>query len=142
MAAFVVVGCGPPPAHYAAVLDEIALPSSWELAKTEVRAPDGDVDCDPIVNAGCPAVVRYYLVDPVPLVAYAAARAAVTEAGFGLEREFDAEACDAPPSAPACAFFAARGDDRIIVNVYRSGDDDGTGVAQPDRSTVRVTASR
>ena len=116
------------------------IPSTWELAKTEVRDPNGDVHCDPSVNAGCPAVVRYYLVDTTAIEAYRMAKQAVTDAGYGMQREFDAEACDAPPSAPACALFAAKDAVQVIVNIYDKGTDDGTGVAQTDRVSVRITA--
>lgn len=141
--AFLVAACtGPGAAHYVAVLDELTIPSGWELAKTQVRGPDGDQHCDPLVNAGCPAVVRYYLVDGLPVDVSKAARAAVIETGFAIDREFDSGACDAPPSAPACAFFASRSDDRIVVNIYNPGHDDGTGVGEANRSTVRITASK
>ena len=82
-----------------------------------MRGPDGDQKCDPLVNAGCPGVIRYYLVDGLPVNVYKAARDAVIGAGFVIDREFDPEACDAPPSAPACGFFASRDSDRIRVNV-------------------------
>ena len=137
-----VVAClgGPGPDHYAAALDKLRIPSTWELAKTEVRGPDGDAGCDPRVNAGCPAVVRYYQVDATAVEAYRMAKQAITDAGYGIQREFDAEACDAPPSAPACAFFAAGDAMQMIVNIYDKGQDDGTGLAQADRVGVRITA--
>ena len=142
--ALLVMACagGPGPSHYAAVLDELAIPSDWELAKTEVRGPDGDVRCDPLVNAGCPAVVRYYLVDAAPIEVYVIAKKTVIDAGYEIQREFDSEACDAPPNAPACALFAAKEADQIIVNIYNMGQDDDTGVAQANRVTVRMTADK
>lgn len=141
-AAVLVVACvgGPGPDHYAAALDRLAIPPDWDLAKTEVRAPDAEIPCDPSVNAGCPAAVRYYLVDTTAIEAYRMAKQAVTNAGYETRREFDAEACDAPPSAPACAFFAAKDAVQVIVNIYDKGTDDGTGVAQTDRVNVRITA--
>lgn len=141
--ALLVMACagGPGPSHYAAVLDELAIPSDWELAKTEVRGPDGDVRCDPLVNAGCPAVVRYYLVDATPIEVFAAAKEAAMGAGFEVQEEFD-PACNAPPSVPACRFIAARDADHIVVNVYGPGKDDGTGVGQANRVTVRMTAEK
>ena len=144
VAAVVLVGActGPGPAHYAAVLDELTIPSGWELAKTQVRAKDGDQHCDPLVNAGCPGVIRYYLVEGLPVDVYKPARNAVIDAGFAIDREFDPEACDAPPSAPACGFFASRDGDRIEINLYNPGHDDGIGVGASNRSMVRVTASK
>ncbi len=118
----IVTACtGPGPAHFAAILDELTIPSGWELARTQVRGPDGDQNCDPLVNAGCPGVVRYYLADGQPVDVYRSARDAVIEAGFAIDREFDPEACDAPPSAPACGFFASRDADRIRINVHAPG---------------------
>ncbi len=142
-AVVLVAACtGPEPAHYAAILDELTIPSDWELAKTQVRGPDGDQKCDPLVNAGCPGVIRYYLVDGLPVDAYRSVQDAVIEAGFVIDREFDPLACDAPPSAPACGFFASREADRLTVNIYNRGQDDGTGVGEANHLTVRMTADR
>ena len=140
--ALLLWGCsgGPGAEQYAAILDGLAIPSTWELAKSEVRGPNGGVRCDPVVNAGCPAAVRYYVVTLAATEAYRTAKQVVVDAGYGIQREFDAERCDAPPSAPACGFFAAKDAVQIIANIYDKGKDDGSGVAQTDRVSVRITA--
>ncbi len=140
--AAVVVGCGPGAAHYATVLDELAVPTAWELARTQVRDQNGDDSCTPVVNPVCPAVVRYYLVDAVAADIYAEAKQVVTAAGYSIKQEFY-PACDASPSSAACTFYAVKDKDQVTVNVYNAGGggDDGLGFARQDRSTVRVTAS-
>jgi hypothetical protein len=140
--AAVVVGCGPGAAHYATVLDELAFPTAWELARTQVRDEGGEVNCSHVVSPGCPAVVRFYLVDARASDIYAEAKQVVTTAGYSINDEFY-PACDAPPSGPACTFYALKDADQITVDVYNAGGggDDGLGFARQDRSTVRVMAA-
>lgn len=142
-AAFVVVaGCsGPTASHYQAVLDEMNVPAGWELARETVKTPDGPNACASLLP-GCPSVTRYYLVAGTPAAAYPAAKQLITEGGFTVDQEFD-PACDAPPSAAACAIRASRGDEGLLVSLYNPGDDfDNIGVAVPDRSLVRIIAAQ
>jgi hypothetical protein len=65
----------------AAILDELAFPNGWELVKTEVRAPDGDIHCQPGAGvADCPSVIRRYLVDAAPADVFAEAKPMVEAA--------------------------------------------------------------
>lgn len=137
-AVILLLACGgPDAAHYTAVLEEVRVPEGWTDAATVVHGPGGDVDCQPTPFSECPYVVRFYTTGTTPSDAYRAALSAVAETGFDLEREFNPE-CDGP--SLACALTAIRDADRLSVNVYQPGKDDGTGVARPEQVTVRVTA--
>ncbi len=87
----------------------------------------------------CPFAVRFYLTAADRRDAYQDAAATVTAMGFEVEREFD-PSCSRGESGAGCAFTALRGDDRITAVIYREGTDDGTGVARPDRVTIRLIA--
>ena len=134
----VVIGCGAPDAaHYEGVIDALTLPDEWEMARSVVYAPEGDVACSPSPVTDCPYVVRYYLEPGLPRDIYEAARSAVGQAGFAIDRDSEP---DCEPSEVPCGFIALRGADQVNVAIYQPGEDDGTGVARPDHVTVRITA--
>ncbi len=140
--AVLVVACsGPNAAHYEAVLDELSIPSTWELADTTVRAPGGEIDCAPFLTSYCPSVARYYLVDAGAAIdAYGKAKQLLIEAGFEIQNEFLPK-CDTSTSGAACTVVAALDSDVVELAVYNPGEDtEGLGIAQKGRSIVRVTA--
>lgn len=141
LVAALALGCGgPDAAYYQGVLDELPVPSSWELVQTVVRAPGAELNCSPIVNDPCPSVLRYYLVDGQPTDAYPPAKQMLEAAGFAIEEEFDPE-CDSP-NAVACVVVAARAEEQLRVNLYYPGEDqDGLGLAKEGRTLIRITAS-
>jgi hypothetical protein len=132
-----LAGCRAETAGLVAVLDEVGVPGDWKPARTVVHAPGGDVECQPSPVTDCPFVERYLVAGAEPRDAYAAGSAAVRAAGFRIEREFDPD-CERQGSPP-CGFTAERGDREVQVNVYEAGEDDGAGVAEPGRVTVRIT---
>lgn len=139
--AALVFGCGggPDAAHYEAVLDELEVPAAWELVHTQMRAPGTEDDCSTLFPS-CPSVARFYLVDGEPIDAYPVAKQVVLDAGFELDEEIGPD-CNLPPGGAACVFYAVRGKDFIRVSILNPGDDlDGLGIAEPDRTTVRMTA--
>jgi len=60
--------------HYEAVLDELAIPPTWEFVHTTTTAPGAENDCVEFLTTDCPRVVRYYLVDGMPIDAYPQAK--------------------------------------------------------------------
>lgn len=135
----IVVGAcaGPDPERLTGVLDGLSVPAAWEDVKTVVHATGGDVDCPVSFLSDCPYVVRFYRAKVEPAMAYADGAAGLRADGFDLESEYDptCERTEGPP----CGFTAVRGSDRIQVNVYRPGTDDGEGVALAGFVTVRLT---
>jgi hypothetical protein len=132
---------GPDANHFAAVLDDLLVPAEWHLTKTEIRAPDGGVRCDPVVVPSCPAVTKIYLVVAEPLAAFLVAERMVSDAGFIVEREL-IPTCDGPPTGPSCSFESKRDADRVRVTVYQSTHDAGLDNAPAGRIAVLVTAER
>jgi hypothetical protein len=139
--ALLVVACytGPGGDRMATILDELAIPDGWELVKTEVKAPDGDVHCQPGAGvAECPSVSRRYLVNAAPPDVYAEARPMIEAAGFAIEHEGN-PACDAT-SAPACMLLSSTDAIHVVVFIYNPGHDFGPEDTSPDRATVIVRA--
>jgi hypothetical protein len=140
--AVTVAACytGPDASHFAAILDALTAPPQWELVKSEVRGPDGDVRCNPGIGvSNCPSASKEFLVDAEPLEAYREAKATVEGGGFRISDEFT-PACDGRDGAD-CAFVAIRGEDRVRVHVYASSEaigipDDG------NRTAVLLRAGR
>jgi hypothetical protein len=138
--AVLALGCGRPGAsHYAAVLDELKIPPTWEFVTTVVKAPSGgDIGCTPYATDDCPSVARYYFVPTGSAVdAYAEAKTLVGTEGFELDKEVFA-ACDAPPTGPACGESTKRGDDFIDIGVFRPGDDAGLVVSAREGAAIVV----
>ena len=142
LTAVFVVGCytGPGVDHYAAILDELAIPDSWDLIKSETRGPDGDTECGAVTAPSCPAATRTYISEGDPLSAFAAAEELVESSGFTVSQEFDAD-CEGPPQGAACVFTSSRGDDRVLVSVFRSVTDAGLSDAPSDGTTIHVVAT-
>lgn len=122
----VLLGCRPDASHYAAVLDEVRIPATWEFVTTVVNAPSGgDIGCTPYATDNCPSVSRYYFVPTdSALVAYEEAKGLVAAAGFVPVKEHFA-ACDAPPTGAACGESTKRDDDFLDVGVFRPGENAG-----------------
>jgi hypothetical protein len=131
---------GPGIDHFAAVLNELAVPADWELVRTETRGSDGDFVCDPIVVSNCPAVTRTYVVDADPRAALNQAEGFVEAAGFELAQELIPD-CEGTPSGPACSVFSSRNNDRVLVSVFRSTSDAGIKDAPIEGTTVQVVAT-
>lgn len=142
LAAVFVAACytGPGTDHYAAILDELAIPDSWALVKSETRGPDGDSDCGAMTAPSCPAATKTYISEGDPLSAFAAAEELVKASGFTISQEFDAD-CEGPPQGAACVFTSSRGDDRVLVSVFRSVKDAGLSDAPSDGTTIHVVVT-
>lgn len=133
---------GPGIDHFTTVLDRLAIPEGWELVKSEVRGPDGDVRCQPGPGvSACPAVTRYFLVADDPVAALAQAKTVAAEAGLGIDDEFF-QACDGPPSGPACSLHTAAEDAHVRFTIYAPGTDLGLGRDVGQSTTVLVKAER
>jgi hypothetical protein len=141
LVAIVLVACGPDAAHYTAVLDGLHIPAAWQLARTTVEAPGGEIDCTSLFGTGaCPSVARIYLVAGKPVDAYPDAKQMLVSAGFTLDLDSGAK-CDQPPSGPACVLFGFRGSDRVLVGINNPGEGaSGLGIVANDRFVVSVTA--
>ena len=141
--ALVLVGCGGrDPAPYLATLDNLTLPSTWQVAQTTVNAQGASNGCVELVNGQCPSVTRYFLVAGEPSEALRDANAAVAAQGFG-DMEVTHPACDVVSSGPPCYLTATNGDMAIDVNVYRPGDDvDQLGLSKPNETIVRMIVHR
>jgi hypothetical protein len=138
LTALLVLSACAAPDRYQAVLEGLNVPDGWELATTHVTGSGGDEDCA-FFLPDCPRVARYYLGPARPADAYDEAQQMIAAADFNLDEEFTAD-CSGRVGEPACSLVASQGSDEIQVVVYNPGDDDGLGIAQPDRSTIRVTA--
>lgn len=150
--AVLAIGCvGPDVSHYAAALDGLTVPSSWQLVHSTIRKPGGadhdvqssratdEIDCATITS-GCPSVTRYYLVDGRPVDIYPIAKSLLVAAGLSIDQEI-APHCDQPPSGPACVVSAIRGSDVVRVTLYNPGEDvSALAIAQVGHSIVLVSA--
>jgi hypothetical protein len=134
------VGACAVPDHYVSVLDGLSIPPDWAFAETRVTGSGGNQDCAFFLPK-CPHVSNYYYVDGVPSHAYDEAKQMIAGANFNLDEEFTAD-CSGRVGEPACSLVASQGSDEIQVVVYNPGDDDGLGIAQPNRSTIRVSAQK
>ena len=141
LVAVFVLGCGgPDAAHYEAVLDELSIPASWELARTVVNAPGGLEDCVPGFGP-CPSVFRYYLVAGDPIDAYPEAKQMVVAAGFSIDPEYYPQ-CEGG-GMPACAFVAVRDSDALTVGLFDPGrDPEALGIAKEGFSLIRIIADQ
>jgi hypothetical protein len=133
---------GPSAEHFEAVLNRLEIPDAWELVKSEVRSPDGDVQCQPGIGvASCPAVTRFYVVARSAVDALAQSKTVAADAGLETEDEFF-QACDGPPSGPACSLQTVAEDARVRFTIYEPGRDLGLGLDVSDATTVLVKAER
>lgn len=140
LVAVLAVACGgPDPARFEAVLDELAVPGTWELVRTEVVTPETENGCSTLMGS-CPRVVRYYLVDGEPIDALPEAKQTVTAAGFQIEQELGQQ-CDLS-DRQACILGAVKESDFLQVILYDPGEDDGEvqGLAEAGRTLIRVIA--
>ena len=138
--ALIVAACsGPSATHYEAVLDELSIPATWELVHSSVTTPDTDNGCSTLMGS-CPRVARYFLVDGQPLDALADAKKILIAAGFEVQDEFGPQ-CDLPPGSAACVLVVVRGADLLQLSLFKPGvDTEGLGLAQPDRTLIRLVA--
>jgi hypothetical protein len=130
------VGACAVPDHYVSVLEGLSIPSAWAFAETRVTGSGGNQDCAFFLPK-CPHVSNYYYVDGVPSHAYAEAKDMLARAGFNLDEEFHPD-CDGGGGG-ACTAVSSKGSDDIQVVAFEPGDRTD-GLAEPDRSLVRVTA--
>lgn len=142
LVATVVAGCylGPGADHFAAILDELAVPAGWQLLETRLRGPGREEACDPLVAADCPSATRWYLVGVEPAQAFDAATGVIGRARFQVARTLS-PACDAAPTGPACALESRRGAEILWIRVYPPGRTTGLAV-EVDGTTVAFTAQR
>jgi hypothetical protein len=140
--ATVVAGCylGPGPDHYAAILDELAVPAGWQLLETRLRGPGQEEGCDPMLAADCPSATRWFLVGVEPAPALDAATSVIERARFQVARTLF-PACDGAPTGPACGLESRRASDVLWVKVYPPGRTTGLD-ADVDGTTVAFTAQR
>lgn len=148
------------PASHVAVLDELAVPGSWDLAHTEVvkSMPFGS------------RVERYFVVDADPDEVVDPATRLLATAGFTVEVDrAPRDWCDnrplhatpeivcptkvTPPcrangGSTTCYLSASRGTDRLSIVVYDRGErasyfvgSEAHFVGVPDRIVVRVTVN-
>jgi hypothetical protein len=134
-------GCytGPSADHFEAVLDELAIPKDWDLAKSDRQGPDEEVTCDPFVSTGCPHAIRFYLTGGDIHEAYSQATDIVTRAGFGIEG--GAACLSGSSTGPGCGFIAERSGDMLDIQVLSSPGEAGLGNELPTAVTVMVLAS-
>ncbi len=144
--AVLFAACTPRPGadHYAAVLDELSVPSGWELVHTTVREPGGaEWQCDLVINPDCPSVHRFYLTNTPAADAYHAAIAMATDAGFIVKNETRPTCTSKLPWSPQCLFFATKAYNELAVNVFNPGDDPyNLGIADPSRILVELRANK
>lgn len=127
------------PEPHRAVLDELLIPRSWELAHEEIAQNIPPIDA-------ASRVERYYLVDADPAEVVMPAERMFVEAGFTIEvQRAPRDWCDAPPydatanvvcpeqviapcstngpSGPTgCYFSASRGQECVTVRVLDRGE--------------------
>jgi len=115
--------------YYRAIVDELAVPNGWTVARTDVN------DCVDTPVTDCPTVTRYYITDTTTANAYLQAIAAVSDPRFQMERDFGCEGV-----SPACAFLAIRDGDELWVTINEPGRSDDVEIDRFDRVTVRVIA--
>jgi len=149
--AILLAGCGQGPEHYVGVLDELSVPADWQLVYLVVDAPGApDVSGDPGVPRkledcaliSCPWVARYYLIDGQPIDIYPTATALLTDAGFKVTSELTA-GCDRPETGLGCGVKGALDGDEVWVSIFHPGEDPaGLGIADRDKSMVRVLAQK
>lgn len=142
-AVVVFTGCysGPDASYFVAILDELEVPEGWQAAKDQVRGPDQQDRCDPVITKTmCPGASRSFVISANPSEAYAQAKSVVDAAGFTVTEEFG-PACDRT-EGPACQFFATRDDVRIRTSVFRSPAEAGLNIVGHGGSAVVVTAER
>jgi hypothetical protein len=142
-AVLAVAGChsGPDAKHFVAILDELDVPAGWQPVRDQVRGPDQEDRCDPIVTKTmCPGANRSFVVAADPSEAYAQAKTVAEAAGFAVTAEFD-PACDGIDGT-ACQCFTTRDDERVRISVFRSPENAGLGNAGPGVSAVVITAER
>ena len=140
LVAVLAVACGgPDPAHFEAVLDELNIPATWELVRTEIVTPETENGCSTLMGS-CPRVHRYYLVDGQPIDALPEAKETVIAAGFQIEDELGPQ-CDLS-DRQACVLAAVKESDFLEVTLYDPGEDDGNvqGLAEAGRTLIRVIA--
>ena len=71
-------------------------------------------------SSECPAAIRTFLAKADMEAAYAQAKDAITQAGFSITDEY-AKGCPSGSSnSPSCSFFADRGDEQALVQVFSS----------------------
>lgn len=138
---FIVLGCtSVDPARYVAILDELAVPTTWELAQTRVVTPDTDPGCSSLMGS-CPRAIQYFLSDVAGADAYADAMEMLSGSGFEVELEISPGCDEDPHRTPACGIFATRGSDLVQVSLFNPGEDpDNVGVAETDRMQIRLVA--
>ncbi|MBA2717766.1 MAG: hypothetical protein H0U52_00795 [Chloroflexi bacterium] len=136
-------GCysGPDASDFVAILDELQVPAGWKAAMDQVRGPDQQDRCDPVITKTmCPGASRSFLISANPSEAYAQARSVVDTAGFTVTEEFG-PACDRT-DGPACQLFATRDDVRVRISVFRSAAEAGLDGVGPGGSAAVITVER
>lgn len=138
--ALLVSGCytGPSAEHFQQVVADVRVPETWVLANDEVRSPDGEDPCDPLITDTCPSASRSFTAARVtPLEAFDILREAAETAGFTVEPDPDAH-----QGGPACRFSARRGTDALVVSVWGYPRDAGLGDRPFGEIAVVVTSHR
>lgn len=129
----VVVGACSDGRPYVAALDSLAIPPTWEVAKTVVGS--GMSFC-----ATCPHVSRYYLGSGEMPIVLIEAEQAIREAGYTDVQTFNPN-CDANTNGALCSITARSDQVLLIAGVYAPGDDvDHLGLARAGVPMVRITA--
>jgi hypothetical protein len=127
------------PEPHRAVLDELQIPDSWELAHEEIVRNIPPIDAPS-------RVVRYYLVDAEPTELVRPVNSILAEAGFSTEiRRAPSDWCDSPwhsgqgsapcpekviapcstngPGGPTtCRLYASRGQECVLVTALDRGE--------------------
>ena len=139
--AVLVVACytGPGADHFVAIVDELVVPDGWQAVETVVRGPDQAERCNPGLSNECPAAIRTYLTQGDVDAAYAQAKDLITGAGFSITDEATS-GCRRSSNSPACSYFADRGKDQLLVQVFSSPPAAGLDGEQPDVAAVVVHA--
>ncbi len=141
------------PAPYATVLDELAVPDSWQLVHTSVMAPGGRdgavrpgqpsdmIDCAPLAIETCPSVTRYYTVRGAQLELYGTLKSLVTSAGFTIDTSWPGCTPSVAQGEESCLLAARRGSMELWIRVYRPGGQTLEGMSPPDPASAIVSIS-
>jgi hypothetical protein len=132
------------PTPYADILDEFAVPGSWELTHEEIHAP-GVNACVPGLS-NCPSITRFYLVDADPKDSFDTMSGLVTSAGFQVDTSREPSCNENGTSGPVtCVLAAIRGKAHLWIVFWDRGEltsytrsQQSFTVGAPNRSVVRI----
>jgi hypothetical protein len=140
--ALLLAGCAGDVGPYLGAVDGLALPPSWQVAKTLTRGNGGESGCVQFADPMCPSAIRYYNSAGALPDLYQEARSAGVASGVGSIEDV-APNCDLITNGARCVIIATRDAVQIEFYFFPDGQDvDAIGVAISGLPTVRVIAER